>query len=371
MRGHVRKRSTWEFIVDIGRHPVTGRRRQKSQGGFATKREAESTLHEFIRYMEGGGDPCPERISLVDYVAHWLEYQRARGIRPRTLEGYEGYIRREILPLIGGVELPKLRPGHVRTVLNRMQQRGLSTATIAQVRWVLGSALRQAVEDGLIAANPVSAVKRPRVRRAELIWPTPMQLAALLEVSRGTVWEVPVLLATVTGARRSEVLGISWQDVDLRTGTIYIRRGIHPRPHARDAVAFTPLKTKRSHRQVQLPPFALERIRRHRREQLGRRTALGSAWEDPLDAQRQLHNPSVRPRGRVAPVSGLLHPRVQATRPSGGTPSLHPPARRPPRSGHGARPARRPSGNRLGRARARLPGVHRVGLSARVARGGR
>ncbi len=148
MRGHVRKRRTWEFIVDIGAHPVTGRRRQKSKSGFATKREAESALREFIRYVDGGGDPSPERIGLADYLERWLEYQCTRGIRSRTLDGYEGYIRREIAPVIGGLGIAKVRPGHVRAVLTRMQQRGLSPATIAQDRSVLGSALRQAVEDG-------------------------------------------------------------------------------------------------------------------------------------------------------------------------------------------------------------------------------
>jgi hypothetical protein len=126
VQGHVRKRRTWEFIIDIGPHPVTGRRRQKSKGGFATKREAESALHEFIRYMDGGGDPSPERIGLAEYLNRWLEFQRARGIRSRTLDGYEGYVRREIIPVIGGIELAKVRSGHVRAVLARGQQRGLS-----------------------------------------------------------------------------------------------------------------------------------------------------------------------------------------------------------------------------------------------------
>lgn len=49
MRGHIRKRHTWEFIVDVGRHPVTGVRRQKSKSGFPTKRTAESALHEFTQ----------------------------------------------------------------------------------------------------------------------------------------------------------------------------------------------------------------------------------------------------------------------------------------------------------------------------------
>jgi integrase len=284
VQGHVRKRRTWEFIVDIGPHPVTGRRRQKSKGGFATKKEAESALHEFIRYMEGGGDPSPERIGLDDYLYRWFDYQRTRGIRSRTLDGYEGYIRREIVPVIGGLEVAKVRPGHIRAVLARGQQRGLSAATIAQVRSVLGSALRQAVADELIAANPVAAVKRPRVQRRELRWPTFAQLGALLEASLDTVWEIPILLAAVTGARRAEVLGVSWEDVDLKTGTLFIRRGVQPvRGADGRTVEFTPLKTKRSRRVVQLPPFALERIRRHRREQLKRRTALSSRWRDPFD----------------------------------------------------------------------------------------
>jgi integrase len=166
-----------------------------------------------------------------------------------------------------------------------MQHWGLAGATIAQVRGVLGSALRQATEEGLIAANPVTAVKRPKVRRAELHWPTPEQLRALLGASERTLWDVPILLAAVTGARRSEILGISWEDVDLKIGTISIRRGVQPVRHAdrRDTVAFTPLKTRRSHRVVQLPPFALEQIRRHRREQLERRAASGRAWHDLLD----------------------------------------------------------------------------------------
>jgi len=134
-----------------------------------------------------------------------------------------------------------------------------------------------------------------------------------LEVSRDTMWDVPILLAAVTGARRSEVLGITWEDVDLKTGTIFIRRGVQPvRRSDGRTVEFTALKTRRSRRVVQLPPFALERIRRHRREQLKRRTALGTRWRDPLD---ELGRPValVCDRGDgFLHLSRLLHQRVQA-----------------------------------------------------------
>jgi Arm DNA-binding domain len=45
--------------VDVGAHPVTGRRRQKSKSGFATKKEAESALREFIRLIRSGQIPAP------------------------------------------------------------------------------------------------------------------------------------------------------------------------------------------------------------------------------------------------------------------------------------------------------------------------
>jgi integrase len=303
MRGHVRKRRTWEFIVDIGQHPVTGRRRQRSKGGFRTKKEAETAVHEFIRFMEGGGNPVPERIVLAPYLRRWLEYQRTRGIRPRTLKSYEGYIRREIVPVIGGVDLANVGPSHIRAVLTRMQQRGLAAATIAQVRSVLGSAFRQAVEDGLLSTNPVTAVKRPKLRRPDLRWPTASELAALVQTSEGTIWEVPILLAAVTGARRSEVLGISWLDVDLTRATIFIRRAVQALADAdgTERAVFTPLKTKRARRYIQLPAFALERIRRHRRDQLRTRTALGSRWHDPIDELGQ-PVPLVCERGDGSPL---------------------------------------------------------------------
>lgn len=130
VRGHVRKRRTWEFIVDIGPHALTGKRRQKSKSGFAAKKEAERGLREFIRHLEGGGDLCPERIRLADYLTRWIAYQRARGVRSLTLDSYEGYIRREISPLIERIEINSVRPSHVRAVLARMQGRGLSAATM-------------------------------------------------------------------------------------------------------------------------------------------------------------------------------------------------------------------------------------------------
>jgi integrase len=94
-----------------------------------------------------------------------------------------------------------------------------------------------------------------------------------------------MLLAATTRARRSEVLGVAWGDVDLRAGTVFIVRGVQRAldPQSSNDVVFTPLKTKRAWRQVQLPEFALARLREHRRDQLERRSQKGAEWRDPVD----------------------------------------------------------------------------------------
>lgn len=65
MKGHVRKRRTWEFMVDVGPHPVTGGRRQKSKSGFAQKRKRKApctssfvtSTEEAIRVRSESGSP--------------------------------------------------------------------------------------------------------------------------------------------------------------------------------------------------------------------------------------------------------------------------------------------------------------------------
>ncbi len=285
MRGHVRKRRSWEFIVDVGRHPVTGGRRQKSKAGFHTRKEAESALREFIRSVEAGGDPCLERIELASYLGRWLDYQRVRGTRPGPLDAYEGYIRREIVPLLGDIELAELRPHHVRAVQLRMAQRRLSPATIAQVRSILGSARRSRMGSSPRTRSPQSSARGCSAKEPH--WPTSSQLGGASSSLAGNRVGDPD--PPGHGHRRPPLGDPRYLLVRRRPD---LRHGPHPpgvqpvRGTDRSGtVVFTPLKTRRARRLVQLPPFALKRLRRHRREQLRRRTALGPAWRDPYAEQ--------------------------------------------------------------------------------------
>jgi integrase len=106
-------------------------------------------------------------------------------------------------------------------------------------------------------------------------------LTAVVEAAVGTSLEIPILLGATTGARRSEVCGVRWREVDLTRGSLTIAQSLQwiPKDGGRELV-FTDLKSERARRSVRLLPSVVERLRHHRAEQLERRLALGSAWQD-------------------------------------------------------------------------------------------
>ncbi len=55
MRGHVHKRGrTWTYVMDAGRDPATGHRRQRTKGGFRTRRDAEDALAVAVSSVNDG-----------------------------------------------------------------------------------------------------------------------------------------------------------------------------------------------------------------------------------------------------------------------------------------------------------------------------
>jgi hypothetical protein len=67
---------------------------------------------------------------------------------------YRGYVRREIAPRIGGMQIAGVRPVHVQRVIDEALANGLSARSVVQVHRILHAAVRQAVRWQAIAVNP-------------------------------------------------------------------------------------------------------------------------------------------------------------------------------------------------------------------------
>lgn len=313
MRGHVRKRGAgWAFVVDVDDQraqrceacskrawvererpseacPTCGgqlgeprpERRQVWRSGFSTRKAAERALRSLIATAEAGGDPLPQDQTVREWTERWLASPRVTRLRPHTQSRYRQVLADHVLPTVGSMQLAAVRPRHVQAVLDDVGGKGLSARSVGEAKAVLSSALRAAVEAELIDANPAAGVRAPKPARRELTVPTTGQLVALLDAARGGTWEVPLLLAATTGARRSEVLALTWRHVDLDAGRLEVVASLQRvRDEDGSRLQLLEPKTDRARRQITLPQLALDRLRRWKAEQAERRLRLGPAWTD-------------------------------------------------------------------------------------------
>mgnify|MGYP000888901020 CR=1 FL=1 len=219
----IRKRGdTYSYSFDISKHP----RRMKEKGGFSTEDEAfDAGVQAYANWKNGNIGITSERVTLKDYLASWLENVARPNVKRTTYVNYQSAINKRIAPFLGNHILQELRPRHIDGWLKNLAKEGLARGTIRQTKTVLSTALKYAIYPAeLIVSNPSTGLSIPRSAPKQVIERTlitPEQAAALFEHERYR----PVLkLLYHTGMRISEAMGLTWDDIDLKTGEITIVR---------------------------------------------------------------------------------------------------------------------------------------------------
>ena len=81
-------RGTWEFVVDLGNDPATGKRRQARRSGFRTKKEAEEELRRLQNEADKGVviKKREGNITFEEFSKDWLEwYAATAGVKESTI----------------------------------------------------------------------------------------------------------------------------------------------------------------------------------------------------------------------------------------------------------------------------------------------
>lgn len=135
--------------------------------------------------------------------------------------------------------------------------------------------------------NVASLVKPPKVEKKEVASLTAAQIGDLLSKIEGHPLHVPAVVALGIGLRRGEILALRWQDVDLDAGMLQVTRSLGEAGSkslpVQDRLYFKTTKSGAGRRSVSLAPFVVDALRRHLREQLEIRMALGLG-KQPDDA---------------------------------------------------------------------------------------
>ena len=87
-----------------------------------------------------------------------------------------------------------------------------------------------------------------------------------------------IVVEWATGVRRSELLALKWEDVDLTTGQIIIRQSIKICNAEHGGVTVGATKTQASMRMLQLVPEAVTVLKTHKKEQAAAKLSAGETW---------------------------------------------------------------------------------------------
>ena len=206
----------------------------------------------------------------------WFENYAKLKVRPSSHQTYRGYIDHHIKPYIGSIPLNKLTSlelqklykklldsGRIDRVESKKQPKGLSAKTVRNINQIISSAMELAKEQRLILFNPTESCALPKLEHREMKTLTAEQLASFLqEAKESGVYEM-YYIELATGLRRGELLGLKWEDIDLRQGIIHVRRQV---ARINGEITEAPLKTKNSYRAVSIGPDAVDILKAQKKK---------------------------------------------------------------------------------------------------------
>ena len=143
------------------------------------------------------------------------------------------------------------------------------------MRDVLRNALNQAIAWGLLQRNVAELVQVPRGEYKEKRALTPEQARQFLAAARGHRLEALFTVALGLGMRQGEILGLTWDAVDLERGTLRVDVGLQ---RVEGAFQLRDTKSPQSHRPIDLPAPLVRALKAHRARKNEQRLAAGGPW---------------------------------------------------------------------------------------------
>lgn len=276
----------WEARLTTGYDPGTGKQIQRSFSG-KTQKEVREKLQSASVELNNGTYLEPTRLTVSQWMNIWKDTY-LNNVKPRTRIAYESDIRIHIIPALGAVKLEALNTHTIQKFYNSLTKgvdgkSGLSAKTIKNIHGVLHHALKQAVSNGLLRANPADACTLPRIEKKELKPLNEKEISEFLKAIQGHRFEDIFKVTLFTGLREGEVLGLTWDCVDFTNGTLKINKQLQLHQE-KGMNAYTLASPKNGKgRIVAAAPTVMECLRQHKIGQSICKLSLGSEWKNRDD----------------------------------------------------------------------------------------
>jgi len=300
-----RTNKTWVGQVSYT-DPITGQPDRKSVSG-KTKQEVLKKMRDLENAKDVGRLADSGKLTLADWIDRWLEVYKKPTIKYSTWHSYQQLADLHIKPALGKRPLDRVRANEIQAFYNKMaesgriiekrgnqtikvqsddqsaedknlQPKGLSSQTIRNCHNVLRGALNQAYKEALIRWNPITAVELPPLKHREIQPLSGGQVVYFLNAIKDHELYPVIFTDLGTGLRRGELLGLTWDDVDLKVNTAMIKQSlitVGGKVHLQDDV-----KTKASNSTITLPGEVVKVLKRVKKQQAKNKLVLGETYMD-------------------------------------------------------------------------------------------
>lgn len=214
--GTIRKRGDYQYQAQVRRSGYPGQSKT-----FLSRKDAEKWVRSIEREMDTGAFVSrgeAERTTIADIAKRYREeiISKMRGFRQE--ESRLNAVESEF----GEYNLSAVTPALIAKWRDKLTARNLAPQTVLHYLAVAGRLYKAASRDfgiPLPLGNPVASVRMPRVanaRERRLTVKEQENLLAEIDKSRSRYLKPVVLLALETAMRRGELLGLRWENIDLK-----------------------------------------------------------------------------------------------------------------------------------------------------------
>lgn len=252
------------FNVYVGRNPKTGKNVYRKRQGFKTKKQAQIALADLLKDIEKNGLFNENKVmTFKDLYDMWLKQHRLN-VKPSTIATNRRFVEGHVLPHLGDMKLDDITVVYCQKLVNEWYE---EYKQYPYFRKVTAQIMRYGEAMEIMKGNPMAKTILPRKKEEEkkLQYYTKEELQYFFECLEqyGNYKQLAFFRALAfTGCRKSEILSLQWEDIDLFNKTVSIGKTLAIDENL-DIIIQTP-KTSSSVREISLDDETIKILSRWR-----------------------------------------------------------------------------------------------------------
>ena len=241
-------KKTGKWLIQYRYTDWQGKRRKSTKRGFATKREAEEWLRNFLITQKADFD-----MKFEDFWKMYYADMETR-LREHTMRTKKYIVELKILPYFGNKRVNDITAADIRQWQNELIKMGYSPTYLKTINNQLSAIFNYAVRYYDLKSNPCAkAGSMGKSKAEEMDFWTGEEFRKFIDsVMNKRLSYMAFMTLYWTGMRLGELLALNPKDVDLEKRTISITKS-YQRLGKKDVI--TPPKTPKSKRVITVPEF--------------------------------------------------------------------------------------------------------------------